>query len=256
MTSHMGLLRDVFSSGRGDSGRLLPRDAAATLESFGRFEGPASGGDLHAGIELAQTVKKALEIDPNRVLDEMVEACDSAGGWSYYGAWEILHAFADNHESDPRYVHIVNGVLETLEREGYGPGDIPMALTPLAVARQRAAQAASPAAEAPPQPEPEIPPLTEGERRLLQIVDRPDGNQNRIYLVHRRPSDEVGYDFVAVIQHSDSADFDFDTAFAWQRGADERTIYIRVAEAYANSRTASCRYWLEPDVQWFADRVS
>lgn len=252
----MGLLRDVFSSGRGDSGRLLPPNAPAALESFGRSEGPAPGGDAHAAIELMQAVKRALDTDPDRTLDEMVEACDAVGGWAYYGAWELLHSFADDREADPRYVHVVDGLLDTMEEEGYGPGDIPRALSPRAIERQRAERAASPAAEVPPQPEPEISPLRDGERRLLQTIDRPDGNQNRIYLVHRRPSDEEGCKFVAVIQHSDSADFDFDTAFAWQRGADERTVYIRVAEAYANSRTASCGYWLEPDLQWFADRVS
>jgi hypothetical protein len=247
----MGLLKDLFGSGGGDSGRLLPPDAPAALESLGRHEGPAPGGDPLPALELMQAVRRAVDADPDRLLDEIVEACDSVGGWSYYGAWDLLHSFADDHEDDPRYVHVVDGLLDTMEREGYGPGDIPMALTARAVERQRREQAA----EAPPQPEPEIPPLADGERRLLQTVERPDGNQNRIYLIHRRPSDEEDYKFVAVIQHSESADFDFDTAFAWQRGVDERTVYIRVAEAYANSRTATCRYWLEPDVQWFADRV-
>lgn len=250
----MGILRDMFSSGR-DSGRVLPTDAAAILESFGRFEGPAQGGDMRAGIELGQAVKAALVGSPDRVLDEMVEACDSIGGWSYYGAWDILSTFASDRTEDPRYVHIVDGLLDTLEAEGFGPGDIPMALTPRAIERQRAQRAASPEAESAPEPEPEIPPLAEGEQRLLQIVDRPDGNQNRIYLIHRRPDDYEDHRFVAVIHHSESSDFDFVTAMAWQGGADERTAYIRVAEAYANSRTAQCQYWLEPQVQWFADRV-
>jgi hypothetical protein len=208
------------------------------------------------GIELGQAVKKALEVDPDRVLDEMVEACDSIGGWSYYGAWDILSAFASDRQEDPRYVHIVDGLLDHLTEEGYGPGDIPMILTPRAIERQRAARAANPGAAGAPEPEPEIPPLTDGERRLLQVVDRPDGNQNRIYLVHRRHPDYEDHRFAAVIHHSDAPDFDFDTASAWHGGADERTIYIRVAESYANSRTASCGYWLEPNVQWYADRVS
>lgn len=249
----MGLLRDAFF-GR-DSGRLLPPDAADTLESFGRSEGPAPGGDALAGIELGRAVKKALEVDPDRVLDEIVEACDSVGGWSYYGAWDILSAFCSDREEDPRYERIIDGLLDTMKAEGYGPGDIPMGLTARAIARDRAEQSASPATEAAPEPEPEIPPLADGEQRLLQIVDRPDGNQNRIYLIPRRPDDYEDHQFVAVIHHSETADFDFDTAWAWQGGADERTVYIRVAEAYANSRTASCEYWLEPSVQWFADRV-
>jgi hypothetical protein len=251
----MGFFREALSFGRDDSGRLLPTDASAVLESFGRFEGPAPGGDMVAGIELGQVVKKALEMDPDRVLDEMVEACDSVGSWSYYGAWDILSAFASDREEDPRYVHIVDGLLDTLTEEGYGPGDIPMALTPRAIARQRAAQTAGPEATSAPESEPEIPPLADGEQRLLQIVDRPDGNQNKIYLIHRRPSDYEDHQFVAVIHHSETTDFDFETGSAWQGGVDERTVYIRVAEAYANSRTASCRYWLEPNVQWFADRV-
>lgn len=230
------------------------------LESFGRSEGPAPSGDIGtgeitAGLELGQAVKKALEVDPDRVLDELVEACDSVGGWSYYGAWDILSAYASNHETDPRYVHIIDGILDTLLEEGYGPGDIPMALTPRMIERQRAEQAASPETESVREAEPEIPPLTDGERRLLEVVDRPDGNQNRIYLIHRRPSDNEDHQFVAVIHSSEATDFAFDTEWAWQGGVDERAVYIRVAEAYANSQTASCRYWLEPNLKWFADRV-
>jgi hypothetical protein len=255
--SAMGLLRNVFSSGGDHSGRLLPPNAPAILESFGRFEGPAPGGDAHAGLDLGRVVKTALEADPDRVLDEMVEACDSVGGWSYYGAWDILSAFASDRQEDPRYVHIVDGLLDTLVEEGYGPGDIPMILTPRAIERQRAGQATSPETESTPEPEPEpeIPRLADGEQRLLQVVDRPDGNQNRIYLIHRRPSDYDDHQFVAVIHHSETSDFAFDQAGAWHGGVDERTVYIRVAEAFANTRTASCGYWLEPDVQWFADRV-
>lgn len=251
----MGRLRNVFSSGHDHSGRLLPPDAPAILESFGRFEGPAPGGDMGAGIELGQVVKKALEVDPDRALDEIVEACDAVGGWSYYGAWDILSAFASDRQGDPRYVHIIDGLLDTLSEEGYGAGDIPMGLTSRAIERQRAKQADSPETESAPESEPEIPPLADGEQRLLQVVDRPDGNQNRIYLIPRRPSDYEDHQFVAVIHHSETADFDFATTSAWQGGADERTVYIRVAEAYANSRTASCEYWLEPNIQWFADRV-
>jgi hypothetical protein len=249
----MGLLRDTFFGG-GSSARLLPANAPALLESFGRGEGPApGGGDAQVAMELFEIVRNAIDTDQNRTLDEMVEVCDAVGGWSYYGAWELLHSFASEPEEDPRYVHIVDGLLDTLEAEGFGPGDIPMGLTQRAIERRRAAGAAQPAPEGPPEPEPQIAPLAEGERRLLETVDRPDGNQNRIYLIHGRDSDD--YKFVAVIQGSDDPDFDFETAFGWQRGDDERTVYIRVAEAYANSRTAACGYWLEPDVQWFADRV-
>jgi hypothetical protein len=207
------------------------------------------------GIEFGQTVKKALTVDPDRVMDEMVAACDGIGGWSYYGAWDILSAFAPDREDDPRYVHIVDGLLDTMAAEGYGPGDVPMALTRQAVARSRAAQDSHPESAPEPEPEPEIPPLADGEQRLLEIVGRPDGNENRIHLIHGRPEDPAGYQFVAVIHSSDDPDFDFDTTWAWQGGADERTVYIRVAEAYANVRTAQCTYWLEPVVQWFADRV-
>jgi hypothetical protein len=251
----MGLLRDVFSSGRDRSGRLLPPDTPAILESFGRYVGPASGGDAIAGLDLGRTVKKALKVDPERVLDEIVEACDSVGGWSYYGAWDILGAYASDRQDDPRYVHIVDGLLDTMQEEGYGQGDIPRILTPRAIERQRAEPAANPATEGAPEIEPEIPPLEDGERRLLQVVDRPDGNQNRIYLIHRRPSDRDDFQFVAVVHHSEATDFDFDTEWAWQGGENERAVYIRVAEAYANTQTAQCSYWLEPDLQWFADRV-
>lgn len=251
----MGLLRDLFSSGGDRPRRLLPPDTPAILEEFGRYEGPASGGDAIAGLELGRTVKKALEVDPERVLDEIVEACDSVRGWSFYGAWDILSAYASDREDDPRYVHIIDGLLDTLQEEGYGPGDIPRILTPRAIARQRAEHAASPAVERPPESEPGIPPLAEGERRLLQVVDRPDGNQNKIYLIRRRPFDRENHQFVTVIHFSESTDFGFDTEEAWHGGEDERAVYIRVAEAYANTRHASVSYWLEPSVQWFADRV-
>lgn len=192
------------------------------------------------GLDLGRAVKKALEVDPERTLDEIVEACDSIGGWSYYGAWDILGAYAPDRKDDPRYVHIIDGVLDTLQDEGYGPGDIPMGLTPRAIERQRAEQAASPEAGSTPEPEPEIPPLADGEQRLLQVVDRPDGNQNKIYLIPRRPSDREDHQFVSVIHYSESTDFGFDTEEAWHGGEDERAVYIRVAEAYANTRTASC----------------
>lgn len=247
----MGILRGGFGKGRAKA--LLPPDAPAILESFGRHEGPAPGGNVVGGFEIGQAVKKALAVDPDRALDEMVAACDAIGGWSYYGAWDILSAFAGDRQDDPRYVHIVNGLLDTLAAEGFGPGDVPMALTRQAVARSRAAQASQP--QRAPEPEPEIPPLADGEQRLLEIVGRPDGNENRIYLIHRRPEDSETYQFVAVIHSSDDADFDLDTTWGWQGGEDERTVYIRVAEAYANTRTAQCTYWLEPTVQWFADRV-
>jgi hypothetical protein len=251
----MGLVKDLFSFGSGEPGRLLPPDAPAILESFGRHEGPAPGGDMVAGLNLGRTVRDALVVDPERVLDEIVEACDSVGGWSYYGAWDILSAYAADRQEDPRYVHVVDGLLDKLEEEGYGPGDIPMGLTPRAIERQRAERAARPATESVPEPEPDIPPLADGERRLLQVVDRPDGNQNKIYLIRRRPSDNENHQFVTVIHYSEATDFDFDTELVWHGGSDERAVYIRVAEAYANTRTASCGYWLEPDVKWFADRV-
>lgn len=249
----MGRLRDtIFGGGREE--RLFPPTTATLLETYGRAEGPMPGGDREAGIQLLQIVRRAIDTDQDRALDELVEICDSVGGWSYYGAWDMVHSFASEPEEDPRYLHLVDGLLDTLEAEGGGPGDIPMALTQRAIARTRARQAAQPAPAAP-EPEPAIAPLADGEQRLLQIVDRPDGNQNRIYLIRRPPSETEPYPFVAVIQSSDDPDFDFDTAWGWQRGSDERTVYIRVAEAYANSRAAAFGYWLEPHVQWFADRV-
>lgn len=248
-------LRDLFSGGGDRPRRLLPSDAPTTLESFGQFNGPTSGGDAVAGLELGKVVQQGLQSDPDRTLDELVEACDSVGGWSYYGAWDILSAFAPDRQDDPRYVHIVDGLLDNLEAAGYGPGDIPMILKARAIERQRAAHAADPEAPSAADPEPEIPPLADGEQRLLQTVQRPDGNLNRIYLVHRRPADQEEHLFISVIHHSETGPFDLSTASAWHGGENERAVYIRVAESYANSRTAICEYWLEPHVQWYADRV-
>jgi hypothetical protein len=247
----MGFLSRIFSSD-GHSRNLLPADAPVVLESFGRHESPAPGGDIVPGIELVHTVKEALKTNPDRVLDELVAACDSIGGWSYYGAWDMLSAFASDREEDARYVHIVDGVLDKLHEEGYGPGDVPMVLTRRRIERERAAAQNK---ERVPEAEPAIPSLAPGERRLLQVVDRPDGEQNKIYLIHRRSSDAAGHQFVAVIHCSEDATFDFDTERGWEGGIDERAVYIRVAEAYANSRTATCGYWIDPGVQWFADRV-
>jgi hypothetical protein len=250
----MGFLKSIFSSD-GHSRKLLPSYAPAVLESFGRHESPAPGGDISAGFELSQTVREALNTEPDRVLDELVAACDSIGGWSYYGAWDMLSALAPDREQDPRYVHIVDGLLDKMSEEGYGPGDTPMALAPRRIKRERAERATSQATARMSEPEPEIPSLTPGERRLLQVVDRPDGDQNRVYLIHRRSSDAAENLFVAVIHCSEDAGFDFGTERDWQGGIDERAVYIKVAEAYVNSRTATCEYWLDPNVQWFADRV-
>lgn len=255
----MGLLKDLFSPGDDRPRRLLPPDTSTILEELGRYEGPAPGGDPIPGLDLGRTVKNALKVDPERVLDEIIEACDSVRGWSFCGAWEILSTYASDREDDPRYVYIIDGLLDTLEDEGYGPGSISRILPPRVIARHWRhhwdEQPASPAAERAPEPEPEIPPLAEGERRLLQVVDRPDGNQNKIYLIHRRASDRDDWQFVAVVHFSEDTAFGFDTESAWMGGEDERAVYIRVAEAYANTRTASVSYWLEPSVQWFADRV-
>ena len=50
------------------------------------------------GLDLGLTVREAVQVDPDRVLDEMVEACDKAGGWAYWGAWDILGTYARDHE--------------------------------------------------------------------------------------------------------------------------------------------------------------
>lgn len=108
--------------------------------------------------------------------------------------------------------------------------------------------------------EPSIVPLADGEERLLQTVYRPDGNRNDIYLVHRRPSDDgtMGsgepVNFLAIIRSTDAEPGS--QPFAWQRGPDERSIYIRVAEAFVNAPLppgASAN--LDAAVQWFVDRI-
>lgn len=252
----VGFFKRILS-GSSDDGRLLPRDTPEVLASFGQSESPAAGGEMGPGLDLGRTVREAVQVDPDRVLDEMVEACDKAGGWAYWGAWDILGTYARDHEKDLRFVHIVDGVIDTMRAKGYGPGDIPMGLTARMIERDRAKAAEAPGAgESEPEPEPAIPALAEGEQRLLKVIDRPDGNQNKIYLIHRRSSDDEDDRFVAVIHCSESDDFSFENEWAWKGGADERAVYIRVAEAHANGRTRSCEYWLDSQVQWYADRVA
>lgn len=110
--------------------------------------------------------------------------------------------------------------------------------------------------------EPQIPPLSEDEERLLQTVNRADGNRNDIYLVHRRSSDDEAtgtgepVNFVAVIRSTDQDPSDTSPLWAWQRGPTERSIYIAVAEAIVNAPPPPGNsVSLHPDVQWFADRI-
>ena len=110
--------------------------------------------------------------------------------------------------------------------------------------------------------EPTIRPLAEGEERLLNTIQRPDGERNEIYLVHRRPSDDETMgtgepiNFVAIIRSTDQDPNDTSPPFAWQCGPDERTIYIRVAEAAVNAPPPpGGSATLDPDVQWFVDRI-
>jgi hypothetical protein len=110
--------------------------------------------------------------------------------------------------------------------------------------------------------EPTIPPLGDGEERLLQTVHRPDGNRNDIYLVRRRPSDDEAMgtgdpvNFVAIIRSTDRDPNDASPPWAWQRGPDERTIYIRLAEAFVNAPPPpGGSATLDTNVQWFVDRI-
>jgi hypothetical protein len=112
------------------------------------------------------------------------------------------------------------------------------------------------------EPEPTIPPLGDDQERLLQTVHRPDGNRNDIYLVRRRPGDAEAMgtgepvQFVAIIRSTDQDPNDASPPWAWQRGPDERTIYIRLAEAFVNAPPPpGASATLDADVQWFVDRL-
>jgi hypothetical protein len=110
--------------------------------------------------------------------------------------------------------------------------------------------------------EPDIAPLEQGEERLLQTVHRADGNRNDIYLLHRRPDDDVTtgagdpINFVAVIRSTDPDPGDTSPPWAWQRGPTERSICIALAEAVVNAPPPpGCSVSLHSDVQWFVDRM-
>jgi tetratricopeptide (TPR) repeat protein len=106
-----------------------------------------------------------------------------------------------------------------------------------------------------------IAPLAPGEERLLQTVNRADGNRNDIYLAHRRPSDpetmgtNEPINFIAVIRATDDPD-DGSPKYAWQRGPTEISVYRAVAEAFVNVGVLpGTTVTLAPDLQWFVDRI-
>lgn len=106
--------------------------------------------------------------------------------------------------------------------------------------------------------EPTIAPLGHDEERWLETVHRTDGNRNDIFLIHRRSMDEdtsgEPTNFVAIIRATDSDPNE--TPRAWHRGPDERSVYIRVAEAFVNAPPMlGARATLDADVQWFVDRI-
>lgn len=110
--------------------------------------------------------------------------------------------------------------------------------------------------------EPEIAPLGPGEERLLQVVHRLDGNRNDIYLVHRSATDyeskglDGSVNFAATIKSTD--DPERTTPYwAWQTGETERSIYIRLAEAFSNSPPLpGVRVEFDDAVQWYVDRIA
>jgi hypothetical protein len=110
--------------------------------------------------------------------------------------------------------------------------------------------------------EPQIAPLADGEERLLQTVHRADGETNYIYLARRRDDDDEvtgagePVNFVAIIRSTDTDPNDTAPPFSWQRGPDERSIYIRLAEAFFNAPPLpGSSHELESSVQWFVDRL-
>jgi hypothetical protein len=110
--------------------------------------------------------------------------------------------------------------------------------------------------------EPEIAPLGPGEERLLQVIHRLDGNRNDIFLVHRDASDYqmTGPNdpnlFAAIIRHTDEDPDKSTLPLAWQVGATERSIYIRLAEALSNSPPLpGVKVELDSGVEWYVERI-
>ncbi len=110
--------------------------------------------------------------------------------------------------------------------------------------------------------EPEIAPLEGDEERLLQVVHRLDGNRNDIYLVHLSATDYENTgsggsaNFAAIIRSTDDDPNKTALPWAWQTGETERSIYIRLAEAFSNSPPLpGVRVEFDAAVQWYVDRI-
>ena len=110
------------------------------------------------------------------------------------------------------------------------------------------------ASNRPPPPSIQVAPLAEGEERLVQIVHRPDGNRNEVYLIHSGPDhgDVMGTGetvrFVAVIRSTDEADGREGTM--WFRGHTLEALCLDIAMAYRNQPPpAGFRVWNAPEVE-------
>lgn len=105
-----------------------------------------------------------------------------------------------------------------------------------------------------PLPSLQVPPLADGEERLVQTVHRPDGNRNDIYLVHSRPEhgEVLGTGepvrFVALIRSSD--DLSGGEGNLWFRASTLETLYGEIARAFRNQPPPpGFRAWNAPELE-------
>lgn len=81
-------------------------------------------------------------------------------------------------------------------------------------------------------------PFGPDEQRLLGVITRPDGNENRVCLIHRRDNDHAmtatgeQVKYVAATTFTDRPD---DPPMEWFYGATAEDVVIRVAEAWVNA---------------------
>jgi len=103
---------------------------------------------------------------------------------------------------------------------------------------------------------PAIAPLDPNERRLVQVITRPDGVQNEIYLIHRREIDSEKsagepVNYVAIVERSDApADR---VPPAWYEASEVEGIYRKLAFGLRTSPPpAGFQVWTAPEIEWLA----
>lgn len=96
---------------------VLPEDAPAKLDAYGRAEGPLQQeGDPAGAVMLMEPIRKGLADDHDHCLKELYAAARQGGGWALYAVVEILDAL--HRSSKPSDQEILRGENGLLNVEG------------------------------------------------------------------------------------------------------------------------------------------